>query len=221
MRYMGGNTDSSDDSSRSPNIPEQAGQEDSLWDTVCLQLHLKDPDGARRVFEAYSEQLVRLASNHIDPALRRRFDGDDVVQSVFRTFFRRLDDGSLNIHRSEHLWKLLVTITLCKTRSHARRHRAQCRDAKREAVFIENRDILANAASTEDVLALWDEIRAVTEGLPARTADVISLRLEGNGKAEIARKLGITRQTVHRLLSLVESRLAERLENLGPDSEES
>ncbi len=185
---------------------------ESLWDTICLQLHLRDPTGYQRLFEEYSQQLIRLASRHISPALRRRFDGEDVVQSVFRTFFRRLDANGLTVKRAEHLWSLLVTITLCKTRSHARRHQAACRDAQQEMPLDIDRDSTGIEASLEDVVAMWDEIEKVVAGLPERTADIISCRLQGMNKTEIAAELNITRQTVHRLLRLVEERLYERLD---------
>lgn len=195
--------------------------QESLWDTICMQLHLRNPAGSQRLFEEYSQQLIQLASRHISPALKRRFDGEDVVQSVFRTFFRRLDANGLSVKRSEHLWRLLVTITLCKTRSHARKHRAECRDAQQEMPLDIDRDSVGIEASSEDAMAMWDEIENVVAGLPERTADIISCRLQGMNKTEIAAELNITRQTVHRLLRLVEDQLLDRLESLSQECSRS
>jgi RNA polymerase sigma-70 factor (ECF subfamily) len=94
--------------------------------------HQRDNEANQKLFEQYSQRLVRLAGNHIHPALIKRFDGEDVVQSVFRTYFRRQDAGEFAIEHTQQLWKLLVTITLCKTRSYARRHTADRRDARAE-----------------------------------------------------------------------------------------
>ena len=191
---------------------DQSGLSDGC-DTVCR--NLRGPDGPRRLYDEYAEQLIRLATRNIAPGLRRRFDGEDVVQSVFRTFFRRLESKKLRIRRSEELWKLLVSITLCKTRSHSRRHTAECRDVKLEMPLGEKDRVTAPKASVEDLLALWEEIQLVVDGLPDRTMEIISRRIEGQDKTEIAAALNITRQTVHRLLRIVEARLEERLHNLS------
>ena len=173
----------------------------------------------QRLFEEYSQRLVRVASQNIHPALLKRFDGEDVVQSVFRTFFRRHEEGRLQVEHSQQLWRLLVTITLCKTRSHARRHTADRRDAKAEEVIASDALLLDREASPQDALALWEEIDVILEGLPDKTGEILSRRLEGMNKSEIASDLSISRQTVHRLLNLLEQRLGERLERISAEAE--
>jgi hypothetical protein len=54
-------------------------------------------------------------------------DGEDVVQSVFRTFFRQLRGGD-SPWTAPALWRLLVAITLNKVRARVRRHMAARRD---------------------------------------------------------------------------------------------
>ena len=48
-----------------------------------------DPRAAEELFARYAERLVRLAQRHLGRKVATREDGEDVVQSVFRTFFRR------------------------------------------------------------------------------------------------------------------------------------
>ncbi|REJ93562.1 MAG: sigma-70 family RNA polymerase sigma factor [Planctomycetota bacterium] len=191
----------------------------TAWQSFHHRLECDDSVAMRRLFEDYSQRLVRVASQNIHPALLKRFDGEDVVQSVFRTFFRRHGEGRLHVEHSQQLWRLLVTITLCKTRSHARRHTADRRDAKAEEVIASDALLLEREASPEDALALWEEIDVVLEGLPEKTGEILSRRLEGMNKSEIASDLNISRQTVHRLLNLLEERLAERLDRLAAQPE--
>ncbi|TWU44000.1 RNA polymerase sigma factor [Novipirellula aureliae] len=169
---------------------------------------------ARKLFDEYSCKLIHLASQNIHPALLKRFDGEDVVQSVFRTFFRRQEEGSFQIEHSQQLWQLLVTLTLCKTRSHARKHTAEKRNAATEQLLSASDQIQSNQASPEDALALWEEIDIVLTGLPTRTAEIISMRLEGRNRSEIAKRLSLSRQTVHRILKLVQDRLEQRFGEL-------
>ena len=195
--------------------PEPNEDETTKWQSIRERLKDGDASAQREIFEQYSSQLVRLAEKNIHPGLNRRFDGDDVVQSVFRTFFRRQQQGKLTIQESEELWRLLVTITICKTRSHARKHRAQRRDVQSE----QNLDDLKNPipdskASDQDLLALCEEIDLVMNGLPEPSAEILKGRLEGKSKTEIADELNLTRQTIHRILKLVQERLTLRFDSV-------
>lgn len=185
------------------------------WESFLDRLQAGDSKACTELFNNYSERLVELASRNIHPHLIKRFDGEDVVQSVFRTFFRRRDEGTLNICHSQQLWKLLVAITVCKTRSHARRHTAD----KRNALLDQNAQLEPKFVDTqptpEDALSLWEEIDHAIQGLPPRTGEIISGRLEGKSQSEIAAELDLSRQTIHRILKLVEQRLAERFEHFS------
>lgn len=174
-----------------------------------------DSLAAQELFEKYSLRLAHIAGKNIHPALLKRFDGEDVVQSVFRTFFRRHEAGKLQIERSDQLWRLLVTITLCKTRSHARRHTADRRNIRAEEGVGFELDMLQQKPTDESAVALWEEVEAALEGLPDRTVDILSSRLAGKTKMEIAKEFGLSRQTIHRVLKLVEQRLIARFEQFS------
>lgn|GEM_PF-3768995 len=55
--------------------------------------------------------------------LRRRVGSDDIVQSVFKTFFRRMAHGQFDVPDADALWRLMCSITLTKARRAARDHR--------------------------------------------------------------------------------------------------
>lgn len=185
------------------------------FESFETRLRAGDGEAVRQLFDDYSSKLVQLAGKNIHPALLKRFDGEDVVQSVFRTFFRRHEEGDFCIEHSQQLWQLLVTLTLCKTRSHARRHTAEKRDAQVDQAMADDQPVLDRQPSPEDALALWEEVDVVLEGLPERTAEIIAMRLEGKNRSEIARELDLSRQTIHRILSLVQQRLERRFEEFS------
>src|SRR5262245_17230050 len=104
-------------------------------DPVSLLVHglgVGDADACAELFARYAVRLARLAERHLSRGLAARADGEDVVQSVFRTFFRRHARGDSRIDTSAHLWRLLVTLTLRKVRTQARRHTAGVRDVSAE-----------------------------------------------------------------------------------------
>src|SRR4051812_42199279 len=83
-----------------------------------------DPRAAEVLFERYAVRLARLAEQRLSRKVAGRVDAEDVVQSVFRTFFHRCARGEFRIDSSAQLWRLLVTITLRKTQAHVRHHTA-------------------------------------------------------------------------------------------------
>src|SRR5262245_12788951 len=128
---------------------------------LAQRLRQGDPAAAAQLFARYARQLTRLAEQHLARRLAARADGEDVVQSVFRTFFRRCDRGEFTIDGSAQLWQLLVRITLLKARAVARHHTAGVRDVSAEAPaggdagFFE---AVARGPGPEEAAAFVDQI---------------------------------------------------------------
>jgi RNA polymerase sigma-70 factor, ECF subfamily len=166
-----------------------------------------DDRAARALFDRYSDRLVRLADRHLSKRLAGRVDGEDVVQSVFRTFFRREAAGEFRVDGSAQLWQLLVRITVLKARAKARFHTAGVRDASAEHVPQDGFDAVAPEPGPEEAVLLVDQIDALLRDLPPLYAQVLGLRLQGPPVTEVADELGVSRQTVHRALNLLQDRL--------------
>ena len=76
--------------------------------SLVQRLREGDPRAADALFARYSRHLARAAEQHLARKLAGRVDGEDVVQSVFRTFFRRYQAGEFRIDTSAQLWRLLL-----------------------------------------------------------------------------------------------------------------
>ena len=179
--------------------------------TKLVQRHRDgDPEAASLLFAQYAQQLCRLAERHLSRKLAGRVEGEDVVQSVFRTFFRRTSQGEFQIDSSDQLWRLLVIITVRKARAQGRYHTAAVRDISAEhPAAIEDiiADLETHEPGPEDVVVLMDQIKALLKGLPALYCQVLELRLQGHSATDIAPRLGISRRTVYRTLELLGQRL--------------
>lgn len=177
--------------------------------TDAVQRHGEgDPEAAAAIYAHYAERLSRLAHQQLSSRVAVRVDEEDIVQSVFRTFFRRSAGGEFQIDSRAQLWQLLVRITVMKARAKGRQHTAAKRDVRAEQP---GEDWLAAAAAEEpgpqEAAVLMDEIEVLLRGLPALYCQVLQHRLEGHRVADIAAKLKVSRQTVYRALHLLESRL--------------
>src|SRR2546428_2278489 len=71
-------------------------------------------DAATVLYMRYAERLRALAVAQCSPGLAKRVEPDDIVQSVFRTFFRRVTQGQYDVPAGEELWKLLLVMALNK-----------------------------------------------------------------------------------------------------------
>jgi RNA polymerase sigma-70 factor (ECF subfamily) len=196
-------------------VTSQPSNRPTDFQSFQKRLQAGESEAVKKLFDQYSQRLIQLADKNIHPALLKRFDGEDIVQSVFRTFFRRQEEGRFQIEHAQQLWQLLVTLTLCKTRSHARKHTAERRNAAADRTMSDVNQLLDRQPSPEDALALWEEIDVVLEGLPDRAAEIISMRLEGKHRSEIAKDLKLSRQTIHRILKLIQGRLEKRFEHFS------
>jgi hypothetical protein len=58
-----------------------------------------DPWAADLLFDRYARRLTAVAEQYRGRRPAGRLDGEDVVQSVFRTFFRRCAGGGFHIDR--------------------------------------------------------------------------------------------------------------------------
>jgi RNA polymerase sigma factor (sigma-70 family) len=183
---------------------------DALSPTAELVGRLRGGDAlaAEAIFARYARRLTGLAEQHLSRRLAARLDGADVVQSVFRTFFRRSAAGEFRIDSSADLWRLLVCLTLHKARACGRRHTAAARDVAAEAAGASLAEAVAHEPGPAEAAALVDEIGTLLRGLPALYGELLRLRLEGHSVVETATRLGVSRRTVHRGLQLLQHRLA-------------
>jgi DNA-directed RNA polymerase specialized sigma24 family protein len=168
-----------------------------------------DSQAAAEVFARYAQRLTALAEQHLSRKLAARLDGADVVQSVFRTFFRRSAAGEFRIDNSDELWRLLVRITLQKARAKGRHHTAGPRNVAAEApvggAFLA--EAVAHEPGPAEAAALVDQIEGLLRGLPPLYGDLLRLRLEGHSVSDAAARLGVSRRTAHRSLHLLQQRL--------------
>ena len=159
-------------------------------------------DAATALFLKYAQRLQALARAQTSPALAVRFDPEDVVQSVFRTFFRRASQGLYNVPEGDELWQLLLVLALNKIRDLGTYHRAQKRDVTRTG-GSDQLDIDAPAAHGSDdpsirILRLVvDEYFAT---LPESQRAIAQMRIEGHPIDDIAATTGRSKRTVERVL---------------------
>lgn len=154
-----------------------------------------DEDAAKLIVDNYIAQLITLARRHLSQKLAGRVDAEDIVQSVFRTFFWRVKEGQFNFAEQDDMLKLLVRITLNKTLRQVARHRAAKRNPGMEAPLDDEgeriKELLDSAPSPEVAVAFVDQLEHLLGRVPPLARQILELRLQGHSNDDICKMLGI------------------------------
>lgn len=183
------------------------------------QLYTRQPGFEAELVERYTRRLLGLARQQLPERLRARVDPEDVVQSVYRSFFRRLNEDRFSFEDSHDVWRLLATITFCKARNAIKHHQRQRRDVRRETP-LESGDSLPLSSrfedepGAEDLAVLVESLERLLAGLPELHRTIVVQRLEGDSIEQIARQVERSRRTVLRVLAHVQELGARALEAL-------
>jgi RNA polymerase sigma-70 factor (ECF subfamily) len=188
------------------------------------RLRSADQDAARYVFQRFADRLIGLAHQRLDRQVRPKVAAEDVVQSVFKSFFLRYADGQFDLGDWDGLWGLLVTITLRKCWRQARRFHGPVHDVGREFRPPPDEDTsaggweaLSREPTPEQAAALAEMVEQFLGGLTGRERQVCELRLQGYTVPEISERIGRTEFTVEGVLKKIRQHL-RRLRDDGTEA---
>ena len=175
-----------------------------------------DDDAATELYLRYAHRLRALANAQTSPELQQRVDNEDLVQSIFRTFFRRVAGGQYDVPNGDELWKLLLVIGLNKIRSTATHHRANKRDVKK-TVSGEVLDSSASGSDQSDATGLKIlemTIDDLLSELPEQYREIVNYRIAGFEVSEIAEKTQRSKRTVERILQAFRQQLGKLIQDV-------
>ena len=181
--------------------------------TLLMRFRRGDADAATALYLRYAKRLRALAQKQTAGTLSVRMDPDDVVQTVFRTFFRRAATGHYQIPDGEELWKLFLVIALNKIRDLGDYHRAAKRNIQR-TVGLESsgQAAPANIASDEDSLQVLNlTIDDLLESMSPSQREIVTLRIRGHEVNEISVSCKRAKRTVERVLQEFRQQLFDQL----------
>lgn len=170
-----------------------------------------DQDAATQLYLRYAKRLRALAKAQCSPDLARCVDAEDIVQSVFRSFFRGASRGYYDVPIGEELWKLFLVIALNKIRAQGAFHRAAKRDVR---LTSGGSDGAMEAEARQDetpYIFLQMVVDETLEPLPEQHQSIVELRIEGYEVAEIAEKTKRSKRTVERVLQQFREKLKAHL----------
>eukprot|EP00913_Durusdinium_trenchii_P035333 g33063.t1 len=176
---------------------------------------------ARQIVDRYTRRLVNLARSRLSKRMRRRVDPEDIVQSAYRSFFRKAEKREFVLNRSGDLWRLLAAITVNKALKRVEFEQAQKRDFRSEVSSLKGgtpSERLQECVSLafddeptpEEAAVLIEEYSATMSQLSERDRRILELRFQECSYEEIATAENISESTTH---SELRASREERLRN--------
>jgi RNA polymerase sigma-70 factor (ECF subfamily) len=174
-----------------------------------------DDAAAAEVFHRFTDRLLVLARAQIESWLLPKVDPEDVVQSVYRSFFARCREGEFDLDNWGALWGLLTIITVRKCVNRVEYFRAERRDAGREVSLagggsgsaVRVRDLLDREPTPSEAAVLAETVERLLRGFEEQERQIVELSLQGYTVREISEQLGRAERTVRRVRQFVRERL--------------
>jgi RNA polymerase sigma-70 factor (ECF subfamily) len=181
---------------------------DPSFDDLMARLKQGQNDAATQVFSRFAGRLIALARSQLSPQIRQKVDPEDVMQSVFRSFFVRNAEGQFGEFQSwDNLWAMLVVLTLRKCGRRIDYFHAACRDVEREIPSAAPPDasnadwgLSAHEPTPSEAAMLTETVEQLMNQLEGRHRQILALSLQGYAPDEISSQVGCTERTVYRVL---------------------
>jgi len=167
----------------------------------------------RAAFDHFTRRLIGLARAHLDVRVQHKIEPEDVVQSVYRSFFLRYGADLPANQEIEGLWPLLTLITVRKCADRVRYFQAERRNLSREAATGGDdrpapwQEAVGREPTPEHVAVLAETLENLLGGLDAADRPIIELSLQGYSTPEISERLGRAERSVRRLRERVRKQL--------------
>ena len=184
------------------------------------RLRAGDQSAATEVFRRFADRLIALARTKLDARIRRKEDPEDVIQSVYGSFFNRYHAGKLDLASWDSLWSLLTVITVRKCLNRTEYYMARCRSIAGEIDTCSPDNSAAGLSEAVDreptpleAVVLTETVEQMMRGLEDCDRAIIELSLHGFAPRAISAKLGVSERKIVRL----RGRIKERLRRMQAD----
>lgn len=194
-------------------------KEDEAFQRFALCLQKGEPDAAVLLLSRYSAKLLSLARANLNQRLLTKGDEEDVLQSVFRTFFRRLNEREIELRDWQSLWGLLTLFTLRKCQNQARRFHTARRNVRLEVSLhdgdaqsirleIPNRD-----PDADEVVAFTEILNSFLNRLEPRERQIFERLIAGESIEKLALEAQRSKRAVQRLIARLRQQLLASLDS--------
>lgn len=178
--------------------PSACGGKDDSFAVFVTALRGGCTDAIERLVDDFGPGALRTIRNHLGADIRKRMDSQDLLQDVWLTILRHLDDLPQAVDH-QNLGRYIYRIAYHQVTEQARRCvSAQKRSVKREKPLDES--LAAEQSISQAAVELQDWLDHLLARLSDRDKTIVGLKMEGLNNCEIASRLDVDEGTVRRSL---------------------
>ncbi|MEM7454099.1 MAG: sigma-70 family RNA polymerase sigma factor [Planctomycetota bacterium] len=176
-----------------------------------------DESAATEMFERYVNRLCALARTRLSERMKRRVEAEDIVQSAYRSFFRRAGDH-YTLEKAGDLWRLLAAITINKVRGQVEFHTAQKRGIQAEESMMADQSmirvspiVISEEPKPDEAVVMVEQLTDVLSGLDDTQRAIIELSMQDQTVEQIAEEVQRSPRTIRRTIQQFREHLEQRL----------
>ena len=184
---------------------------------------VKDGDSiaAHQLWQHYFDRLVRAVRQNLRGHNRGMADEEDIVVSVFESFYRAAEDGRFpELTGRDDLWRLLLRMSARKIIDKRRRESRKRRGAGARVGSLDRGgdddnaiiQVIGDEPTPEMVLMMAESFEQLLAHLGGgHLQDIAVGKLEGFSNAELAERLHCSERTIERRLHLIREKCQQEL----------
>lgn len=177
-----------------------------------------DSVAANHIWRRYFDRLVRSVRQRLSGQNRAVSDEEDVVLSVFESFYQAAEKGRFpDLSDRDDLWRLLLRMSARKVIDKRRHDRRLRRGGDAEIRSLSGDDdtigqAIGDAPSPEMVLMMQETVDQLFTHLGVgHLREMAVAKLEGHSNAELAQRFGCSERTIERRLHLIREKCQQEI----------
>jgi RNA polymerase sigma-70 factor (ECF subfamily) len=168
-----------------------------------------DEAAARELLARYESKVRLVVRRQLPRLLRSRFDSIDFLQSVWGSFFHKIQTGPNDLREEQNLITFLAWAARNKVIDEYRRAASQKQDIHREqriGIGTAAESQLATGDSPSQLAQARETYDRLRDLLPEDRRVILEMKAAGHSCREIGERLRISERTVQRVLEDLKTR---------------
>lgn len=179
-----------------------------------------DSSAANRIWQHYFDRLVRSVRARMYGQNRAISDEEDVVLSVFDSFYNAAENGRFpDLSDRDDLWRLLLRMSARKVVDKRRHDQRQRRGGNVKVHSLDQTgddgsviEAIGDEPSPEMVIMMEESVAEFFSHLGVgHLRELAGAKLEGYSNAELAERIGCSERTIERRLHLIREKCQQEL----------
>ncbi len=178
-----------------------------------------DSVAANQIWQHYFDRLTRLVRARIYGQNRAVSDEEDIVLSVFESFYAAAENGRFpDLSDRDDLWQLLLRMSARKVVDKRRHDQRQRRGGEAEVQSLDQKGdddaivAIGDEPSPEMVLMMQESVEEFFSHLGVgQLRELAGAKLEGYSNAELSKRFGCSERTIERRMHLIREKCQQEV----------